>query len=231
MIELIIFIIIQVIVTISVFKIVTERSKYIFYNLSPLVFALLMIVFPVFEILISNLFRSSDSIKCGNASLGMMMFYWIIGTPIVYFLQKYLTRIYYKGNPKPHTLSFQKSFRANSDAIFNLLKDGTVFKLTGADEIAFSFAEEGLFCFTFHNSGKIFGTFISISPSQIIMDWNVEGFQRPDETHTLLTITLREEEGKCHLSLSHTHIIYEEAATAKEKAWGKILEDLKGMIM
>jgi len=122
-----------------------------------------------------------------------------------------------------HKIILSKTYNANTNAILNLFKDGTIFKLTGADEINFDFCEGGKFLLVFNNRGKIFGSFIKITKDKLILDWNVEGFNRPCEINTLLDISFTQNGNKCSLNLEHTKIFNKESAEAKNIAWREIL--------
>lgn len=118
----------------------------------------------------------------------------------------------------------KKSFNADTLTIINLFKDGTIFKLTGADEINYDFMEGKEFVLTFKDRGKIFGEFTKVSNSELILDWNVEGFNRPPETNTVLKISFSQNGNKCFMTLKHSKIINRESAEAKNIAWREILD-------
>jgi uncharacterized protein YndB with AHSA1/START domain len=84
-------------------------------------------------------------------------------------------------------------------------------------------------CFVSHSTTAevIYGQFTEITANKIVMEWNVEGFQRPPEIKTVVEITLREDDDKCILTLTHKHIADASAAAAKHKAWTEILDDME----
>lgn len=130
-----------------------------------------------------------------------------------------------------HTVSLEVLYNQKPESVLNLFKDHTVFKLTGANEIHADFRTGGSFSFIFINRGTIYGKFIKIADTEIIMDWNVEGFQRPAEINTLVNISLQENEGSCLLSLVHQHIANQEAALAKQRAWKEILDKINNILI
>jgi len=133
-------------------------------------------------------------------------------------------------NSKTHSVFLEKFYNADKKVIYNLFKDKTVFKLTGADEVQVHFETRQPFHLTFNNRGNIFGQFILVTEDKIIMEWNVEGFQRPKEIKTLVEISLSKADGKCLLTLHHSSIMDASAAAAKQKAWKEILDDMEKLV-
>jgi hypothetical protein len=131
---------------------------------------------------------------------------------------------------KTHTVYLQRTYTAETRAVLDLFKDTTVFKLTGADDIQADFKPGGLFCLAFNGRGTIHGQFITTTHKDIIMEWNVEGFQRPREIKTLVEISVYSDNGKCILTLSHKNIVHAEAAAAKRRAWTEILDEIEQKI-
>jgi hypothetical protein len=133
-------------------------------------------------------------------------------------------------NNKTYSISLEKVYSGKPEEIFNLFQNGTIFTLTGANEIQSEFKTGKPFHLTFHNRGAIYGRFILITDSNIILEWNVKGFQRPDEIKTSVEISLHKDYEKCILTLDHKNIANAEAATAKQKAWTEILDDMEKKI-
>ena len=76
-----------------------ERNKYFFASLAPLIFGVLMLIYSIWSINVYDFFYPPDpnlEFRCGNQYLGVIMFGWIIGTPIVYFLQRLLNSLLFK---------------------------------------------------------------------------------------------------------------------------------------
>ena len=131
---------------------------------------------------------------------------------------------------KTHIVSLEKIYATEPATIFDLFKNAIVFKLTGADTIQCDFKSDGLFCLTFNERGTIHGRFIKITPNDILIEWNVDGFDRPKEIKTLVEITLLEKDKKCALTLHHKNIQHASAAAAKQKAWKEILDEVENYI-
>lgn len=98
MIELLIFLSIQLIINFIIWLVANKRVSYIFISLAKLIFGTLIIVYPIWIWQIYEFFYPPDpnGINCGNIQLGIMMFQWVVGIPIVILLQwilnKYLHR-------------------------------------------------------------------------------------------------------------------------------------------
>jgi len=90
-----VFLLVQLVVNILVHKAKNERFAYIFVSLAPIIFTLLMMLFPIIFIWIIDLLQSSKSFPnegCGNVFFGVLLFLWIIGCPLAYLLQVLLNR-------------------------------------------------------------------------------------------------------------------------------------------
>ena len=131
------------------------------------------------------------------------------------------------------TLSLSRTYNSAPNELFQKIEDGTLFDLTGADEITFYFKEDGAFSLLFHNRGEIFGTITKIIPDEKVeMLWNVTGFDKPEERNTELTLSIEKiDDNKTTLSVLNTGIKHKEAYDAKEKAWKEIFEDLEKELM
>ena len=126
-----------------------------------------------------------------------------------------------------YCISASHDYSGSPEKIYPLIRDGTLFRLTGADKVAFDFSENASFEFNFADRGKIIGRFLKIIPhSKIIMEWDVEGFDRPAEKGTKVWITILGDENRTTLTIEHREIPTEESAAAKQKAWEEILEEL-----
>jgi uncharacterized protein YndB with AHSA1/START domain len=126
-------------------------------------------------------------------------------------------------------IHLSQSYPVSAAELFELIKTGTLFELTGADEIHFDFWEGGHFKLIFNNRGEIFGIILHIIPNEkIVLDWNVDGFEKEPERNTQVTISLKEDQ-ETTLSIDHTGILIPEAVAAKERAWKEILQDLRAI--
>jgi len=128
---------------------------------------------------------------------------------------------------KPITIFLKRIYVVKSETIFNLFKRGKIFELTGANDIKNDFEIGGAFSLTFNNRGIIYGQFQKITAQEIILEWNVEGFERPKETKTIVEISWRQDHEKCILKLDHKNIVEADSANAKRRAWKEILEDVE----
>jgi uncharacterized protein YndB with AHSA1/START domain len=123
-----------------------------------------------------------------------------------------------------------KEINSNVTSVFNLLGTEKFMSLTGANEITFDFREGGEFKLSFPGRGEIFGTVDEIIPyHRIVLDWNVTGFNMPDETNTKVIILMVTSKGTT-VSIEHSEIKNEEAADAKRNAWKGILSNLKKLL-
>lgn len=123
-----------------------------------------------------------------------------------------------------------KDLSAGVTTVFNFLGTEKFMSLTGADQIVYDFREGGEFKLSFRGRGEISGTIEEIIPyHRIVLNWNVTGFSRPDETNTKVIILMTTSSGTT-VSIEHSEIKNEEAAEAKRKAWREILTVLKKML-
>jgi uncharacterized protein YndB with AHSA1/START domain len=127
-----------------------------------------------------------------------------------------------------HRLCLEKTYNTPAENIFNLFKDLTVFRLTGADIIDVGFKPGGKFTLNFNDRGIIHGDIQEITENKkIVLNWNVEGFGREPEVNTEVIFHLTENNGACSLKLEHNNIMYSESFEAKKRAWSEILEDME----
>jgi uncharacterized protein YndB with AHSA1/START domain len=132
--------------------------------------------------------------------------------------------------PESHTIYEWREIIANASAVFDLIGTEKFFALTGADEIKLDFQEGGSFLLDFKDRGKISGIVREIIPyHRVSLSWNVSGFNRPDEVSTLVRILIDTSNGTI-VSVEHSGIENDEAAEAKRKAWGQILDDIKKLL-
>jgi hypothetical protein len=126
-----------------------------------------------------------------------------------------------------YSIFLTRTYYENTATLAKLFRDNTVFRLTGADVIQADFRTGGSFRLIFNNRGTIYGQFIEIAYSEFVLEWNVEGFQRPKEDKTIVEISLRQEGLKSVLTLKHKNIPDESSASVKQRAWMGILEDIE----
>ena len=85
----------------------------------------------------------------------------------------------------------------------DLFRGDVLFGLTGAGDIQSNFVPGGAFCLMFRNRGAISGQFSRITADSVMLDWNVAGFQRPDETGTAVEIRIAQNESGSTVHLEH----------------------------
>ncbi|CAN5571118.1 hypothetical protein BH10BAC5_BH10BAC5_13430 [soil metagenome] len=126
-----------------------------------------------------------------------------------------------------YSVHLEKTFECRTAEIIVMFKDNSVFRLTGADKIVSDFTNDRSFDLQFTEKGRIWGRFLKISENELILEWNVDGFEKPSERNTVLHIKFTEEDGKCKLVLDHYKIVHKEAAEAKRRGWSEILEEME----
>lgn len=128
------------------------------------------------------------------------------------------------------TVNLSMVYNCSSNKLHDLFFDNSIFKLTGADEISSDFTNDNSFRLVFSGRGEIFGRLIKNEAHHLIFDWNVTGFEKPNEVNTLLSLNLIESNKSVTLTLEHTNIINKGAAEAKLKAWTTILNEIDKLI-
>jgi uncharacterized protein YndB with AHSA1/START domain len=119
-------------------------------------------------------------------------------------------------------------YNAEKTKVFELIKSGVLFELTGANEISFDFWEGGTFQLIFSDRGEISGTINEIvNDERIVLNWNVNGFGREPERNTTVVISLHD---ATTLNIHHSKIMNHEAKEAKIRAWSEILNEIKEKI-
>lgn len=100
MIELLIFLSVQLIINFIIRLVANKRVSYVFISLAKLIFGILIIVYPIWSWRIYDFFYPPDpnGIHCGNMQVGAIMFQWIVGIPIVILLQWVLNKYLHKSN-------------------------------------------------------------------------------------------------------------------------------------
>ena len=117
-------------------------------------------------------------------------------------------------------------YNISSQEIYDLIREGKLFQLTGAETVNFTFSENGAFELMF-KSGNVTGQFMKIIENEkIILEWDSEGFSRESEKGTKVWITILGNENHSTVTIEHREIPTEESALAKEKSWKRILEEL-----
>lgn len=86
----------------------------------------------------------------------------------------------------------REEFKCRIFDLQKLVKSTLIYELTGADQIESDMSLNSLFNLHFHQRGRIFGKVVSSTENEIILDWNVTGFNKPDEINTIVKIKLIE---------------------------------------
>ena len=121
-----------------------------------------------------------------------------------------------------------EEYMARDIAVYSLIRNGTLFKLTGADDINFDFRKSGIFSLQFLNRGNIYGTFLEIIPNRkVSLDWNVNGFGRDEEIGTKVIFSIIKIDKGIIIEAVHTGIRNKISANAKHKSWTEILKNMK----
>jgi hypothetical protein len=125
-------------------------------------------------------------------------------------------------------ITVSRIYDCDAEEIINRIKQGELFRLTGADFISNTQFKEGeAFLLRFGERGSISGKIERSSATEIYLSWNVDGFDREPERDTEVHITVHRNE-KLRLDLNHLNIASDESAAAKRKAWEEILYNLDG---
>lgn len=123
-----------------------------------------------------------------------------------------------------------EEYECSINVLQKLVKSNLIFELTGANQIVGSISLNSFFSLHFDQRGKVVGKVISATENEIILKWNVTGFNKPDEINTLVKIKLIDIGDSSSLEIKHSQIKNYEAKLAKEIAWREILEDIKKKI-
>lgn len=88
MIELAAFLLFQSVINLLVKRFLYSKAQYVFASLAYIIFGLLVLAYPFISITFYyDAFYEEGDIKCGNADLGIIVFFWIIGIPLVFLIQ------------------------------------------------------------------------------------------------------------------------------------------------
>ena len=121
-----------------------------------------------------------------------------------------------------------EEYNTSKQNIFDLISNGTLFKLTGAETVTLSFKKFGSFKLSFKDRGVIHGTFEEIIPDKrVSFKWNVSGFGRDDEMNTLVVISILKMDDGAIIEIQHSGIRTKVSANAKQRAWTEIARELK----
>ena len=126
-----------------------------------------------------------------------------------------------------YSLSVSREYLESPEDIYSLIRDGKLFRLTGADTLTFEFIEGAPFELRFTHGGAIRGRIIELIPnSKILLEWDVEGFGRLPERGTEVCITISRGASQTRMTIEHNCNPTEQSANAKRGAWTEILSEL-----
>lgn len=129
---------------------------------------------------------------------------------------------------KDFKIFISEEYNTSKQTIFDLISNGTLFKLTGAEKVSISFKKNGSFRLSFIARGEIYGTFEEIVPDKrVTLKWNVIGFGRDEELNTLVVLTLHKLDDGAVMEINHSGIRTKVSANAKQRAWTEIARELK----
>ncbi|MBX9666508.1 MAG: SRPBCC domain-containing protein [Candidatus Obscuribacterales bacterium] len=133
------------------------------------------------------------------------------------------------------TVELEREYTATPGALFSRIKDGTIFKLTGAKQVSIQFLEDGKYHLDFgERTGRhcfIEGQFTRIVHNELVSCvWSVEGFRDEDDKDTILTFSITDLSGSAKLCLKHEMIRTKESADGKRRGWSEVLSDLEACL-
>ncbi len=100
MLEILIFVIGQLLINLIIRLLNKGKVTYIFCSISTILFAWLMLIYPNWSWRIDNFFYPPEpnQIRCGNVWLGVAMFQWFVGMPLVVVLQSIFNKRIHRMN-------------------------------------------------------------------------------------------------------------------------------------
>lgn len=125
------------------------------------------------------------------------------------------------------TVKLEHAYATSKQILFEAIRDGTVFRLTGAQSVDIDFLETGAFRLVFSGNRCIHGKFITIKrPEQVAFSWNVTGFREVADVNTLVTFSIMSSGDLSVLQLTHEGIETDESFSGKSAGWQEVLRDL-----
>lgn len=137
--------------------------------------------------------------------------------------------------PEHLTVRLEREYATSASVLFSAIADGTLFELTGANDVSLDFRDGGEYYLDFgERNGKhcfITGQFTSIIPDTlVILTWNVAGFRSDPDVDTVVTFAIAGSNGSSKLSLTHEDIKSQESADGKSQGWKEVLDDLEARL-
>ncbi len=131
-----------------------------------------------------------------------------------------------KSENKTHSLKVEKTIATKPENVFRAIGEGRLFLncSANAEELKVDFRVGGEYFLHFLGHGKNRGEFLEIIPNQkIVFSWCQAFGTDPD---TIVTVDLKPEGDKTHLTITHTGFRDEETMKAHEGGWTGGVNDL-----
>lgn len=129
---------------------------------------------------------------------------------------------------KDLTINISKEYNCSSEILFGAISEGILFKYTGAlmDKLQMDFREGGALIIDWGDSSMT-GEFKKIQPfDKIVFTWNNYSTELKKEMSTLVTITIKETNGKSLLTLIHEGIGSEKDNADMTGGWTDAMDDM-----
>lgn len=126
------------------------------------------------------------------------------------------------------TININKEYKCDAKTLFQAISEGILFKYTGAlmDKLKMDFREGGSLFIDWGDSSMT-GQFKTIKPYETIsFTWNTFSQELGKELTTLVTITIKEANGKSVLTLVHDGIGSEKQKAEMTWGWNDGLDDM-----
>lgn len=126
------------------------------------------------------------------------------------------------------TINISKEYKCDAKTLFTAISEGILFKYTGAlmDKLKMDFRECGTLFIDWGDSSMT-GQFKTVKPyEKVSFTWNNFSKELNKEMHTLVTITIKETNGKSVLTLVHEGIGSEKDKADMTWGWTDGLDDM-----
>lgn len=126
------------------------------------------------------------------------------------------------------TINLNKEYNCDAKTLFSAVAEGILFKYTGAhmDKLTIDFREGGVVLIDWGDS-HMKGEFKTIKPyEKIIFTWNNFSASLQKDISTVVTITIKETNGKSVLNLIHEGIGSEKDKADMTWGWNDGLDDM-----
>ncbi len=130
---------------------------------------------------------------------------------------------------KKLNLSMSRIFKCDQKTLFQAIADGMLFKYCGAkmDKLKMDFKEGGLLHIEWNDGGPVSGVFKEIKPhSKISFTWCFEAEELKKKVDTLVTVSIKENNGKSTLTLVHEGFENFKQVDDHNHGWDDAIQDL-----